>query len=338
MANTQGEVVITPDTLNKSFVKYRKELLMMPVYGLQKILPYVSLRQGVRYKEVVGQLEGDMQLAPYDPKRTDNNDVKITGRELETFLGSCVKGFDPNSVVQSIYGSNIVQGDGLKNVPVTKAVCAFLMGKLGEHLYDSIFTAKRNATGKTTADLFDGFKTIVDKEVTAKTISTANKNLVNIETVTRENAEDTVNDIYDATHNKLKDQDTLMFMNVDTKLLYERSYQDNHGSLPYNTQFNKSTVEGSGGRCTMVGLSCVPKDFFMVTPRRNLLVGIATSGAGVTFEVQKSLTSHFWLDFVASMFFGVQFETVSPEMLLIAQPAAAAGIDDGEEEEPGGGV
>lgn len=58
MANTQGEVKITPDSLNKSFVKYRKELLMMPVYGLKNILPYVTIRKGVRYKEVVGQLEG----------------------------------------------------------------------------------------------------------------------------------------------------------------------------------------------------------------------------------------------------------------------------------------
>lgn len=322
MADTQGQVVITPETLNKSFVKYRKELLMMPVYGLRKILPYLSVRQGVRYKETVGQLDGDMQLAPYNPVQLDTKDVTIKGRELETYLGSCVKAFDPNSVVQSIYGSNIVQGDGLKGVPITKAVCAFLMGKLGEHLYDCIFTAKRNNEGTTTADLFDGFKTIADKEKTAGNISTAKKNLVEIETITRENAEDIVNEIYDAMHNKLKDQNTYMFMNNDNKLLYERSYQDNHGSLPYNQQFKKTTVEGSDGRCTMIGMSCVPKDFIMVTPRSNLLAGIATSGAGVTFEVRNSLKSHFWLDFVASMFFGAQFETLSPEKLLIAEPAA----------------
>lgn len=321
MANTQGEVKITPDTLNKSFIKYRKELLMMPVYGLRNILPYITVHQGVRYKEVVGQLDGDMQLGPYNPKQLDTNDTNIVGRELETFFGSCVKAFDPNSVVQSIYGSNIVQGDGLKNVPITKAVWAFLMGKLGEHIYDSIFTAKRNASGSTTAELFNGFKTIADQEIQNGNITLEKHNLINIETITRENAEDTVNDIYDAMHNKLKDQDTIMYMNNDNKLLYERSYQDNHGSLPYNQQFKKTFVEGSDGRCTLVGISCVPKDFIMVTPKRNLLAGIATSGPQVKFEVEKSLVSHFWIDFVASMFFGVQFDTISPEMLLIAEPA-----------------
>ena len=187
MANTQGEVVITPETLNKSFVKYRKELLMMPVYGLQKILPYLSVRQGVRYKETVGQLDGDMQLAPYNPLQLDTKDVTIKGRELETYLGSCVKAFDPNSVVQSIYGSNIVQGDGLKGVPITKAVCAFLMGKLGEHLYDCIFTAKRNSGGSTTAELFDGFKTIADKEKTAELLLSTRADAIAFDFGDREN-------------------------------------------------------------------------------------------------------------------------------------------------------
>lgn len=321
MVNTQGEVQITPESLNKSFVKYRKELMMMPVYGLRNILPYVTLHQGIRYKETVGQLDGDMQLRPYSPKQIDTEDVKINGRELETFFGSCIKAFDPNSVVQSIYGSNIVQGDGLKNVPITKAVCTFLMGKLGEHLYDTIFTAKRNASGSTTAELYNGFKTIADQEILDGNITTAKQNLVNIDAITQENAEDMVNEIYTAMHNKLKDQETIMYMSNDNKLLYERSYQDNHGSLPYNQQFKKTFVEGSDGRCTIVGISCVPKDFIMVTPKRNAIVGVATSGSQVIFGVEKSLVSHFWLDFVATMFFGVQFDTISPEMLLIAEPA-----------------
>lgn len=326
-ANTQGQAVITPDSLNKSFIKYRKDLIMMPVYGLNKILPYITVHTDVRYKEVVGQLEGDMQLGPYDAKRRDDNDVEIAGRELETFLGSCVKGFDPNSVVQSIYGSNIVQGEGLKGVPITKAVCAYLMGKLGEHLYDGVFTAKRNATGSTTAELFNGLKTIADAEIEEGTIAAANGNFVSIDAITEENAEDMVNNIYDATDDKLKDQNTFMFMSNKNKLLYERSYQQNHGSLPYNLKFEKTFVEGSEQRCQMIGLSCVPKNFLMVTPKNNILAGIATRGPQTNFGVERSLTSHFLLDFVATMFFGMQFESISKERLLIAEAAAATTED-----------
>lgn len=322
--DTQGQVVITPDTLNKSFVKYRQDLLMMPVYGLQRLLPYVQLRLGVRYKEVVGQLDGDMQLGPYDPKRRDDKDVKIAGRELETFLGSAVKAFDPNSVVQSIYGSDIVQGEGLKGVPITKAVAAYLMGKLGEHLYDSVFTAKRDAAGTTTADLYNGFKTIADAEIADGNIAAAKGNFLSIDAITEANAEDMFNNVFDAMDDKLKDQQTYMFVSPSNKMLYQRSYQQNHGSLPYNNQFVKTYIEGSDNRCEIVGLSCVPKDFVMVSTRQNLLLGTATSGEGVTFGVEKSLGSHFWLDFVATMFFGVQFESISKERLMVAEAGAKA--------------
>jgi hypothetical protein len=322
MANTQGSVVITPDSLNKSFVKYRQDLLVMPMFGLNRILPYITLHNDVRYKEVVGQLSGDMQLQPYDPLARDDNDVNIAGRELETFLGSAVKGFDPNSTVQSIYGSNIVQGDGLKGVPVTKAVWTFLMGKLGEHLYDNLFTAKRDAAGKTTATLFNGFKTIADAEITANTISTANGNYLAIDAFTANNAEDMVNNIFDAADEKLTDQNTIMLMNNKNKLLYERDYQTTHGALPYNTEFKKTYVEGSDNKCEMVGVGCIPKDFILVTTKQNLIAGIATAGPQCNFECKDSLKSHFLIDFVATMFFGCQYETISKERLLVAKVPA----------------
>lgn len=319
MPNTQGSVQITPDSLNKSFIKYRQDLITMPMYGLNKVLPYVSLRPGVRYKEAVGELTGDMQLAPFHYTRRDDNDVTINGRELETFLGNAVKGFDPISVVKSIYGSQIVQGEGLKNVPITKAVWTYLMGKLGEHLYESIMTARHNDAGTTTDTLFNGFITIAEDEM-AKATPAMSAGLGNYHelasAITANNAEDSVNEIFDSMDEKLKDEDTIMLMNPNTKLFYERDYQATHGSLPYNKEFKKTFVEGSDNKCQMVSLGCVPSGKIIVSTKQNLLVGIATSGTGVTFECKDSLTSHFLLDFVASMFFGCQFESINKERLL----------------------
>lgn len=67
----------------------------------------MSRRVGVRGKETVGELAGDMELGPYSLTRKDENGVTITGRTLETFLGSCVKPFEPNAVRESIWGSNV---------------------------------------------------------------------------------------------------------------------------------------------------------------------------------------------------------------------------------------
>lgn len=324
-ADTQGAVQITPDSLNKSFHKFRQDLIVMPIYGLQKILPYVTLRPGVRYKETVGELQADMELAPFDYKAHDDTDVKIVGRTLETFLGNAVKGFDPVSVVQSIYGSEIVQGEGLKNVPITKKVWVRLMGQLSRHLYDAMFLAKRVEGGKTTKTLFNGFSTIADTEITAGTMSADLGNYHELSAaITSDNAIDAVNEVFDSMDEHLKDENTIMLMSPNTKLAYERDYQNSHGALPYNREFKKTFVEGSDDKCQMVGLSCVPSDVIVVTTKSNLLVGIATSGdPKVNFEVRPSLTSHFLLDFVASMFFGVEYESINRERLLYCKVKTA---------------
>jgi hypothetical protein len=323
-SNTQGAVKITPEELNKSFHQFRQDLIVMPIYGLEKALPYVTIRPGVRYKETVGELEADMELAPFDYKAHDDKDVTINGRTLETFLGNAVKGFDPISVVQSIYGSEIVQGDGLKNVPITKKVWTRLMGKLSQHLYDQLFIAKRVEGGKTTATLFNGFCTIADAEITSNTISTANGNYHELASaITSVNALDSVNEVFDSMDEHLKDDNTMMLMSPNTKLFYERDYQSTHGALPYNQEFKKTFVEGSDNKCQMVGLSCIPTGTIIVTTKSNLLVGIATSGPNVSFECKPSLTSHFLIDFVASMFFGTQFESINRERLLYCKVKTA---------------
>lgn len=316
----KGSVTITPSSLNTSFEKYRSDLLMMPMFALNKAFDYITLRPDVRYKETVGELEGDMELGPFDYYRRDDKGVTIKGRTLETFLGSAIKGFDPISVLKSIYGSAIVQGEGLKNIPITKVVWTYLMSKLGENLYKSLFTAARVETGETTATLFNGFKTIADTEISAGTISAANGNYLQLSAdITESNAEDVFNNIYDAADEHLQDENTILLCSRKNKRLYEKSYQLNHGSLPYNTEFKKSYIEGSDDKCQIIGVGNVPADYFQMTTKGNALVGIATAGAQVNFECRNSLSSHFLLDFVASMFFGTQFETISKEKLLISK-------------------
>ena len=160
MPNTSGEINITLERLQTSFRTDRRELATMPLFSMSEILPYVTLITGLRHKLSVSELVGDMQVGNYDKTRRDDTDFKIDSRELEVFFGSAIKGIDPNSIYQSIWGSNITKGDGLKNVPIVKAVAIYLMGKLGEHLFENIWTAKHEAGGATTDKLFNGLKPV----------------------------------------------------------------------------------------------------------------------------------------------------------------------------------
>lgn len=86
MAALDNTIEITPDELKTSFAKYRKDIIKMPVRALDEAAKFMSRRVGVRGKETVGELAGDMELGPYSLTRKDENGVTITGRTLETFL------------------------------------------------------------------------------------------------------------------------------------------------------------------------------------------------------------------------------------------------------------
>lgn len=309
------KIEITPEELSKSFITYRKDILQMPVLALEEVTKYMQLRKGVRYVEEVGELAGAFEIGPFSYTRIDDEQVKIVGRKLETFLGSGVKEFNPVSVVQSIYGSAAVQGDALKNTPITKLVAMYLFKLLGEAFRKSIFTAKRNDAGKTTAELYNGFKTIADAEVLAGNLATSKGNLFKTTAMTAENAVDVIEEFIDAADEKLRGEKTILFCNKKSKTLYERAYRNTYGHLNYNKEFNKTYIDGDQ-KCEIVGLSCVPDGFKLITPKNNMLVGIATEGEKCNFEIEKSLRSHFLLDFVATMFFGCQYESISKERML----------------------
>ena len=92
-----GKVVISQDALSKSAAKYRREILMMPVFSLEEFLKHVSLRTGIRYSETVGEMSGSMELGPYSEDRIDDSDVNIVPRTLYTYFGSVIKKFSPTA-------------------------------------------------------------------------------------------------------------------------------------------------------------------------------------------------------------------------------------------------
>lgn len=312
MAGT-GSVNITPEDLNKSYRTYRKELIMQPVFALSEALQYMTLWLGVRFQETVGELMGDMEIGNYDPFALDDDDVSIIGRTLEVRHGNCVKQFNPNSVLKSIYGSSILHGDGLKNVPITKVVFAYLMKKLGQSLYRNLWTAKHVDGSRKTAEYFDGFETIIDKEIADGNISVANKNLVEIPAITAENAEDVFKSFYRQASPLLTQDKTRLFCTFDEYYAYCDAYQLNHGSLPYNNRYDKPILEGSLGKCEITPLHNVSAGKLKLTTKSNLIVGMNLSGEYSDFVVAKSLKSHYMLDLICDMIFGCQIKSLSPE-------------------------
>lgn len=324
-------VDLSAGSLSTTAKKYRKELLKMPIIALENSLKHMTLRPGIRYQEVVGELSGDLQFGPYSDTRVDASDVVVNPRTLETYFGSVVKTFKPNSVYQSIWGSEITKGEGLKNVEITRTVLAFLAAKLGQNLNKVLWSAVRNAGGSTSADLFNGFDTITAADITAGNVAAEKGNLYVLnEAITANNAYDVLKDIYRHASDELREQDTKLFIDQATYDKYVDDYQATVGAIAYNREFDKLFVEGSGNRCQIVPLANKKNSpYFQLTTKNNMLVGVNQTGEEEKMDVEKY--APFVLTFVATMFFGVQYESVSKERFL------AVKLKDGSQSGSGSG-
>ena len=321
-----GKVIITEQELAKlstSAAKLRKELLRMPLMALKDFLAHVTLRTGIRYSETIGELTGSMELGPYSETRVDENDVAITPRTLYTYLGSVDKKFSPNSIYQSIWGSNITKGDGLKTTDITQQALALLAAKVGAALYWAIWGAKRNDSGTKTVDLFDGFDTIAAKEVKDGNVSVAKGNLfdLDITTIDKTNAVDICKEIWRKADYHLKNGKCKLFVPSYVLDAYNDDYKITTGAVPYNTQFNQTFVEGSSNKCEIVALPNKDGSKFMqLTTKSNMLVGTCQMSDEESVSIEKY--SPFVLDFVMTMFFGTQYESINKERILFIGKAS----------------
>lgn len=298
----------------------------MAVLGLQETLQHMTLRTGVRYKETVGELSGPVELIPYTGSMDDADDnMVIDGRDLETFLGQSIKLFDPNTLVQSLYGAAVTKGEALKNIDINKAVLTLMMRKISGGLNKSIFNAVRNSSGKTTATLFNGFDTIAAADITANKITTAKGNLYNFsEAITASNALDMLKAFYRSATDELKEERTKMYISRSIYDAYCDDYQVTVGAAPYNKEFKKTFLEGSDNNCELVPLVGKKNaEYIQLSTRGNMLVGVNQMGEEEQIEVRRG-DNPFKLQFVTTMFFGTQFETVSPERLLVGKLAGSS--------------
>ena len=313
---------ISDAELQKSAVTYRKDLLVMPVIAAEATLQHMTPRPGVAGREVLGQLSGGIELGPYDPQRYDDDGLDIKPRTLETYLGSVIKRFDLNSVAKSVYGSLTTQGEALTSLDLARQVLNYLSMQLGRNLNLHIWSAKRNDTGTKTKDLFDGFDTITQKEIAAGTIDTTEGNFMQLsQAIDESNATDILMSIYESADDILQGVPTKMFVPVSVYRAYNKDYLASFGNVVYNTQFKKTYLEGTDNLCELVPLvSKKGSPYIHLTTKSNMIYGYGDGLDSEKIAIEKH--HEFLLSFVATMFFGCQFETINKERLMVAKLAS----------------
>lgn len=305
-----GKLTFTLQQYQEAATIYRKDLLMLPIIGIQESLQYMTGRPGIRYKEEVASISGDAQFAPYKPSRSQNFNLNLDFRTLETYFGSVVAKFEPNSAISTLLGTGATKGDGQMTTPTALHVLALIAKGLAEHLNDALWNGKRNPAGDTTADLFDGFDTITENEIAAGAIAADLGNYMKIdEAITSANAVDIAKSILFSLDPRLRKEELYMFCSQDFADKYNEGYLMTHGGIAYNTQYDQTSVEGSNGRLKLVPLyNKMDSKYIHVCPKSNMLVGFDQMGDVENIMVKEY--EPFILSYIATMFFGVQFESI----------------------------
>lgn len=316
-----GKLVYTLSDFQKAATTFRKDLVRLPIIGISDTLQYMTPRPGVRYSELVGQSSADAQFAPYKAGRRTDMNLNLVLRDLRTYFGSVNADFEPNAEIQTLLGHKASQalGDNQASTPTALEVLANVAKALSGHLNDAIFSAKRDADGTTTSTLFDGFDTITDAEITAGKIAASVGNYMKFtDAINKQNAVDRLKSILTSMSPILRKEDCFLFCSYEVADAYNEAYLMSHTGLVYNDKYSQVTVEGSNNKLTIVPLaSKAGSKFIHVSPKRNMLVGFDQMG-----DVENVAVKEFAPDiltYCAKMFFGVQFESIDPRRLFVAE-------------------
>lgn len=316
-----GKLQFTLQEFQEAATKYRKDLLMLPIIGIKDTLQWMTGRPGIRYKENVAALNGNAQFAPYKPSRSTDFNLDLDFRTLETFFGSVVAKFEPNSAISTLLGMGATKGDGQMQTPTAKHVLALIAKSLSENLNNAIWSGKRNPSGDTTEDLFDGFDTITQQDIAAGRIAASEGNYIKLtDEITSVNAVDVAKHILWSLDPRLRSQDLIMYCSQDFVDKYNEAYLLSHGGIGYNLRYDQQTVEGSNGKLKMVPLfNKQGSNFIHICPRSNMLVGYDQMGDTESVLVKEY--EPFILSYIATMFFGVQFESIDKRRFMAVELA-----------------
>jgi hypothetical protein len=302
--------------------KYRKELLMMPLAVLSAILSHMTVRKDVRGKETVGEFDMDSELGPYKTKRTAADTSGIELRELETYLGDVIEEIDIVRMSSTIFGGSL--GKDKKSTPLAKAIALRTSAKVGAKLAKHLFNAKRNASGDKTKDLFNGFVTTGDKEVTDGNISSAKGNFCDLPILTRDNIVDKLMEMYnDAADEELQGQKTKLFVPRPIYNLYNKGYQDDFGSSPFNKEFKKTFLEGTDDTCEIVPhIGLRDTNRIILSTKENMLIGVDQQSDTEKVRIRE-VDNPKVLQYFMVMYFGTEFESISKERLCYGKIATS---------------
>ena len=139
--------------------------------------------------------------------------------------------------------------------------------------------------------------------------------------ITSANAVDIAKEVLFSLDPHLRAQTCYMYCSQDFADKYNEGYLLTHAGINYNNQYNQTAVEGSNGKLILCPLANkADSKFIHVSPKINMLVGYDQMGD--TENVMVKEYEPFILSYIATMFFGTQFESIDKRRLKVVELAS----------------
>lgn len=324
MPDLLHSIQITDPDYERAATTWKSDFLLMPLFACEEALKYMQGMPGVTAPTKLPSVEGAGQFAPYRRDRRSASATKVGYREITSYLGNVREDFEPLEIIQTLLGRGTATlGDAQMQAPSARLVIAAVMRSLGHHLHEVLFTAKRNPDGDTTADLFDGWGTILDREMADGNISVAKNNLIELtEAIDGTNAVDVAKEVERSCDPHLRKQHKFLFCDPGFADSYNDAYLVTHNAVPYNKKYEQPIVEGSFNKTTIVPLDCLAgTDKYIVTPGSNMLYAYDNMSDLTRMEVKR--WEPWAMTIAAAMFFGTQFRSIDRRFLKVVKLKSA---------------
>ena len=314
--------------LVNSSAKFRKEILAMPVADLLNgALQHMTLHKGVAGDETVGAIGSGAEVRPYKTAKNAKDTGRVIARTLTTYLGDVLEEFDPAILFTTVYGEQFSDKTVRDQNEIVRDLSLAMAKSVSKKLGAALFSAVRNADGTTTSALFNGYGTIAAAEITAGNIAVAKGNYMTTAAITSSNVGDVLKGIYDNASEELQDASNLkMFIPKAVKNLYDDWFLAHFGAVSYNAAYGRKYLHGTDDKCEIVSLPGLKNSpYIYLTTKENMLVGCDQLDASGKEKVLIRVPDNpKVVQFFMCFFWGVQFQQIEKEYLMVAAPASVS--------------
>lgn len=305
---------------------FRESALAEVLYRISDNLKYMRHTSMLRGDDTSYMLRGNGEFTPYDPDGEEKDPGSIKARTLTTRHCELFEGFDPENIYKTLFDKPLSKSK--ITMPMVKAIAIEDIRTAASKLNFAIWSGVYNENGTTNLSNFDGFDTLLAKEITAGNITLALGNYMQLGQITPYNAGDKLKLLWSMANSLLKDNNQTLFMVMPSSV--RDMYVDwctNHSNQSlaarYTEKFNGVYLHNTNDKCVLV---CPPGSdnikHIILTSINNMRLGSDGIGEGENATGEYLLRLHGTnprkVQVYTDCWLGTQFEAITKEYLMCA--------------------